>query len=74
MEIETYGEPIYIPVKGGCCYAPTFGMFVYVTRVAKSGEWADIRVSDNNGAEWRKRQPLARGGVFPFVVHPVSAA
>lgn len=34
------------------------GAILTVTRVAKSGAWADVEAKQPNGATWKKRQPL----------------
>lgn len=41
---------------------PADRLFVTVTRVAKDGAWADIRVQ-NWACMWTKRQPLKAGGL-----------
>jgi hypothetical protein len=46
---------------------------IVITRVARDNTWADIRVVQPHGAEWRKRQPL-HDGRLPFRVRPVGSA
>lgn len=40
---------------------------VIVTRVAKDGTWADIRVHHPFGATWTKRQPLPIPADWEFI-------
>jgi DNA (cytosine-5)-methyltransferase 1 len=35
-----------------------FDLTIVVTRVARDGEWADVRVTQTNGVGWSKRMPL----------------
>lgn len=46
---------------------------IRVYRVAKDRTWADIHVTQPNGAFWSKRQPL-NNGRFPFFVTERAAS
>lgn len=48
----------------GYVYKADGETYITITRVARDGSWADIRVAQPN-AEWSKRQPL-RDGLLPF--------
>ena len=45
--------------RGDCLrWKPAPHLFIYVTRVAKDGSWADIFTRDSHSeASWTKRQP-----------------
>lgn len=49
----------------GYVYKTDDGARISITRVARDGSWADIIVTQPNGASWVKRQPLL-DGLLPY--------
>ena len=52
--------------KGQVYDVPEVRGHLYVTRVARDRAWADIRVVQEGGATWTKRQPLTPLEFFAF--------
>lgn len=55
-------------VRAGDRFTTEDGLRIRVTRVARDATWADIAVRSQDGAGWRKRQPLTPEGKLPYEV------
>lgn len=61
------------PKSGETYETPDATCRIWVRRVASTGAWADVVVTQPNGASWKKRQPL-RDGAFLLDCHLVGGA